>query len=89
MISGVISTDLGKNEIIKNEEALSTVTGIIDGTGAVGASLGQVVIGVLATFSWDLVFAFMFLVGLTGCSLLVKYSIRDIKLILVQKKTLK
>jgi len=86
LISGVISTDLGKNEQIKNEEALATVTGIIDGTGGAGASLGQVIIGVLALWSWDLVFGFMFCVGVLAVTLLIKYSIRDVKLYMHQKK---
>eukprot|EP00058_Branchiostoma_floridae_P008987 XP_002594475.1 hypothetical protein BRAFLDRAFT_59797 [Branchiostoma floridae] len=43
LISSAISADLGRQNLIKgNSEALSTVTGIVDGTGSVGASVGQV-----------------------------------------------
>eukprot|EP00058_Branchiostoma_floridae_P022480 XP_002607970.1 hypothetical protein BRAFLDRAFT_58218 [Branchiostoma floridae] len=43
LISSAISADLGRQDLIKgNSEALSTVIGIVDGTGSVGASVGQV-----------------------------------------------
>lgn len=43
MISSAISADLGRQEgMAGNSEALATVTGIVDGTGSMGAALGQV-----------------------------------------------
>lgn len=43
LISSAISADLGKEPALKGDsDALSSVTGIIDGTGSVGAALGQV-----------------------------------------------
>lgn len=43
MISSAISADLGRQELIQgSSEALATVTGIVDGTGSVGAAVGQV-----------------------------------------------
>ncbi|EMP24000.1 Sugar phosphate exchanger 3 [Chelonia mydas] len=43
MISSAISADLGRQELVKgNSEALATVTGIVDGTGSIGAAVGQV-----------------------------------------------
>ncbi|CAJ0929010.1 unnamed protein product, partial [Mesorhabditis belari] len=58
MISGAISADLGKaREIRGNAEALSTVTGIVDGTGSVGAALGQLLIpSVELWFGWTFIF---------------------------------
>lgn len=45
LISSTVAADLAQNEEIKhNKEALSTVAGIIDGTGGIGASLGQVIV---------------------------------------------
>lgn len=49
MISTAISADLGTHESIKGDAAaLSTVTGIIDGTGSIGAALVQYLVGYLA-----------------------------------------
>lgn len=43
MISSAISADLGRQEALQNsQEALATVTGIVDGTGSFGAAAGQV-----------------------------------------------
>lgn len=43
MISSAISADLGRQEALRgSQEALATVTGIVDGTGSMGAALGQV-----------------------------------------------
>lgn len=43
MISSAISADLGRQDLVKgSSEALATVTGIVDGTGSVGAAVGQV-----------------------------------------------
>jgi OPA family glycerol-3-phosphate transporter-like MFS transporter 3 len=41
MISSACSADLGKQEALKgNTKAISTVTGIIDGTGTLGSAAG-------------------------------------------------
>lgn len=43
LISTAVSADLGRHpELANSKEALSTVTGIIDGTGSFGAAFGQV-----------------------------------------------
>lgn len=43
LISTAVSADLGRHpELSNSKEALSTVTGIIDGTGSAGAAIGQV-----------------------------------------------
>ncbi|VDN23139.1 unnamed protein product [Gongylonema pulchrum] len=58
LISSAVSADLGKAEVIRGSaEALSTVTGIIDGTGSVGAGIGQLLIPKIeARFGWIAVF---------------------------------
>lgn len=49
MVSSAISADLGRQELIQgSSEALATVTGIVDGTGSIGAAVGQVREHVLA-----------------------------------------
>lgn len=51
MISSAISADLGRQEALRgSQEALATVTGIVDGTGSIGAAAGQVNRNTLYTF---------------------------------------
>lgn len=61
IISGTACADLGKQDALKNNsKALSTVTGIVDGTGSVGAAVGQKGIGYLQDHgSWTDVFILM------------------------------
>lgn len=43
IISSAISADLGRQDALRgSKEALATVTGIVDGTGSIGAAAGQV-----------------------------------------------
>jgi len=61
MISAAITADLGRQDILAaNHQALSTVTGIVDGTGSFGAAIGQVLIPVIqkAWEDWRFVFYF-------------------------------
>lgn len=45
-IAATCSADIGKNSANKNERAVGTVTGIIDGMGSLGSSIGQFTVGV-------------------------------------------
>ena len=58
IISATITADLGRQDAIKgNKEGLSTVTGIVDGTGSVGAALGQLLVPLIQEkFNWFYVF---------------------------------
>ena len=47
-LTSAISVDLGKHPVLRGQRAVSTVTGIIDGTGAVGAAVGQYMVGMLS-----------------------------------------
>lgn len=64
LISGAISADLGRQKQLQgNSEALSTVTGIVDGTGSLGAALGQVAVPFLqVSYGWQSVF-YLFMVA--------------------------
>lgn len=69
LISAAISADLGRQKALqRNREALSTVTGIVDGTGSLGAALGQVALPYLeVAYSWHTVFyLFMVMTFLTA-----------------------
>lgn len=68
LISAAISADLGKQGPIQgNKAALATVTGIVDGTGSVGAALGQILVPLLQEhLGWHSVFyLFIIMDGLT------------------------
>lgn len=58
MISATITADLGKQGAIQgNKEGLATVTGIVDGTGSVGAAIGQILVPLIQNnFNWFYVF---------------------------------
>lgn len=58
LIGSAISADLGRQGTLRaDREALATVTGIVDGTGSVGAAIGQILIPEINTHSgWKPVF---------------------------------
>lgn len=60
MISATITADLGKQGPIQgNKDGLATVTGIVDGTGSIGAALGQLFVPLIQDrFDWFYVFYF-------------------------------
>ena len=56
---------------------MATVVGIIEGCGSLGASIGQLIIGLLAGFGWKIVFfALTTVVVLAGVSNFGTYWIR-------------
>jgi MFS transporter, OPA family, solute carrier family 37 (glycerol-3-phosphate transporter), member 3 len=58
MLSTSITVDLG-SQVKGNRDALSTVTGIIDGTGTVGACVGQILLPLITKhLGWKYVFYF-------------------------------
>ena len=78
LISTAISADLGTHESLRgNTAALATVTGIIDGTGSVGAAIVQYLVGHLANChpdesgsiicTWDPVFTLLEVGGCLSC----------------------
>jgi OPA family glycerol-3-phosphate transporter-like MFS transporter 3 len=58
IISATITADLGKQGAIQgNKDGLATVTGIVDGTGSVGAAIGQILVPLIQnSFNWFYVF---------------------------------
>ncbi|XP_009001224.2 sugar phosphate exchanger 3 isoform X4 [Callithrix jacchus] len=69
MISSAISADLGRQEIIQgSSEALATVTGIVDGSGSIGAAVGQYLVSLIRDkLGWMWVFYFFIL--MTSCTI--------------------
>ncbi|XP_062373987.1 sugar phosphate exchanger 3 [Sardina pilchardus] len=70
MISSAIAADLGRQDALQgSQEALATVTGIVDGTGSIGAAAGQYLVSLIESkLNWMCVFYFF--VIMTGCSVL-------------------
>ncbi|XP_044535636.1 sugar phosphate exchanger 3 isoform X4 [Gracilinanus agilis] len=70
MISAAISADLGHQELVQgSSEALATVTGIVDGTGSIGAAMGQFLVSLIQdNLGWMWVFYFFIL--MTSCTIL-------------------
>ncbi|KAH0617012.1 hypothetical protein JD844_028572 [Phrynosoma platyrhinos] len=68
MISSAISADLGRQEMVRgSSEALATVTGIVDGTGSIGAAVGQYLVSLIQEnlgWMWDFYF-FILMISLT------------------------
>lgn len=73
MISATITADLGKQGPIQgNKEGLATVTGIVDGTGSVGAALGQLFVPLIqSNFNWFYVFYF-FIILVSNFEFIIK-----------------
>lgn len=58
---------------------LALVTGIIDGTGSIGAMLQGIVVGLLSTSSWKSVFTFLMVAELIAALMIVPIVYREAK----------
>lgn len=65
---GFVKCSLLLQKLFSLPSAVSIVAGIVDGTGSVGAALGQVVIPILETkIGWsDVFYMFMIMAGVSG-----------------------
>ena len=78
LMSSAVPADLAeRSEANSTEEAKGTVTGILNGVGALGAAAGGVLIGWLQTYSWAYVFTFLIGVSATATTLLVIIMVAD------------
>lgn len=84
MISAAITADLGRQEILAdNDQALSTVTGIVDGTGSFGAAIGQILIPVIQKgLDWSYVFYFFIIMTFVTCLCILPLFIRETKVVI-------
>ncbi|XP_067024606.1 sugar phosphate exchanger 3-like [Acropora muricata] len=79
LISAAISADLGRQGAVSaSSEALATVTGIVDGTGSVGAAIGQFLVPVINTHSgWKPVFYLLMVMAfMSFMCLLIPHLVR-------------
>jgi OPA family glycerol-3-phosphate transporter-like MFS transporter 1/2 len=61
VISTAVPIDLGNHKTLKsNQKAVSTISGIIDGTGSIGAAIGPFLVGwIVDSYGWNAVFYFL------------------------------
>jgi MFS transporter, OPA family, solute carrier family 37 (glycerol-3-phosphate transporter), member 3 len=60
IVAATAAADLAKGDALKgNDKALGTVSGILDGSGSLGAAFGSLIIGQIAQKSWPGVFTFL------------------------------
>lgn len=81
LISAAISADLGKQPDIRgNAEALATVTGLVDGTGSVGAGLGQILLPIVQEkWGWNNVFVMFIIMIFLTVVCLIDPLVRDVR----------
>jgi OPA family glycerol-3-phosphate transporter-like MFS transporter 3 len=86
IVSATAAADIAKgDQLVGNSKALSTVTGILDGCGSLGAAFGSLIIGEIRNRSWSSVFIFLagvvFLSSVPIFRVMLK-EIREIKAII-------
>ncbi|XP_048356995.1 sugar phosphate exchanger 3 [Sphaerodactylus townsendi] len=89
MISSAISADLGRQEMVKgSSEALATVTGIVDGTGSIGAAVGQYLVSLIQeNLGWMWVFYFFILMTSLTLLFIAPLIVREISALLRETST--
>lgn len=88
LVSAAISADLGKQGPVQgNSEALATVTGIVDGTGSVGAAIGQILVPLIQDgLGWKSVFYLFMLMTLLTALCILPLFIREVRDLCRQKR---
>ncbi|XP_025054704.1 sugar phosphate exchanger 3 isoform X3 [Alligator sinensis] len=88
MISSAISADLGRQELVRgSSEALATVTGIVDGTGSIGAAVGQYLVSLIQeNLGWMWVFYFFILMISSTVLFISPLVVREIRLLLQERR---
>ncbi|KAL8222090.1 UNVERIFIED_CONTAM: hypothetical protein K2H54_074910, partial [Gekko kuhli] len=91
MISSAISADLGRQEMVKgSSEALATVTGIVDGTGSIGAAVGQYLVSLIQeNLGWMWVFYFFILMTSSTVLFITPLIVREISALLRERPALR
>ncbi|XP_069484922.1 sugar phosphate exchanger 3 isoform X2 [Ambystoma mexicanum] len=89
MISSAISADLGHQEGIKgSSEALATVTGIVDGTGSIGAAVGQYLVSLIQnSLGWIWVFYFFILMISLTIMFITPLTVREIRSLVRERRS--
>ena len=76
----LVAVDLAQNLDLNNvDEALGTVTGIVDGTGGLWAAIEVLVMGLLSKVSWLSDFLFMIATGVLSIVCLWNIALKCLK----------
>ncbi|KAF4787560.1 Sugar phosphate exchanger 3 [Turdus rufiventris] len=88
MISSAISADLGRQDLVKgSSEALATVTGIVDGTGSIGAAVGQYLVSLIQeNLGWMWVFYFFILMTSSTILFISPLIVREVRMLLHERR---
>uniref|UniRef100_A0A914YV05 Major facilitator superfamily (MFS) profile domain-containing protein n=1 Tax=Panagrolaimus superbus TaxID=310955 RepID=A0A914YV05_9BILA len=83
LIVGTIAVDLGSQPALAgNEKAMSTVTGLIDGTGSAGSAIGQFFVPIIQnSFGWSWVFYSFIIMNFLSVLCLVKRFYIDSRIV--------
>ena len=86
--TAAVAVDLGKiPALVGSEKVISTVTGIIDGAGALGAALGQYLVASLSQrYGWGTVFIVLMVFCVLSALCLLPLAIRECREIAVRRR---
>lgn len=84
LIVGTISIDLGSQPILaSNAQAMSTVSGLLDGTGSAGSAVGQLFIPMLqVSLGWESVFYLFILLNALAILCILRRCVKDLRMLL-------
>ena len=87
IIAATAAIDLAKRESLKgNDKALATVSGILDGSGSLGAAFGSIIIGEIRMRTWSGVFIYLSISMLISSFTILRAMVREIKEIIKIRK---
>lgn len=91
MISSAISADLGRQEALRgSQEALATVTGIVDGTGSIGAAGGQYLVSLIeAKLGWMCVFYFFIVMTAGSIFFIIPLLVKELRVMWHERQALR
>ena len=87
IVAATATADLSKGNVLKdNQKSLATVSGILDGSGSLGAAFGSLIIGQIRNSSWNGVFIFLACAVFLSSISILKVFIKEILEIVRIKK---
>ncbi|TPP59965.1 Glycerol-3-phosphate transporter [Fasciola gigantica] len=88
LITTAVSADLGTHPTLQsNSRALASISGIIDGTGSVGAALGPLLCGLLKPYGWFAVFLMLITACAFSALLLLRRVRKELQMCLRRRRT--
>lgn len=88
IISSAISADLGRQDALRgSKEALATVTGIVDGTGSMGAAAGQYLVSLIESkLGWMSVFYFFIVMTAGSIVFITPLLVRELRAMWTERR---